>query len=145
MDMSDIFKKLQTCACFRMRAASRKLTRDYDEVLRPVGLKVTQFTVLAIISGTKPQSISSMADTLSMERTSLVRTLKLLEKKGIIKLGAEGYRRERVISLTSKGESLFNEAIPLWERAQSRFESQLGEGVWQSLWQRIAQLATGNS
>ncbi len=79
--MSDIFKKLQTCACFRMRAASRKLTRDYDEVLRPVGLKVTQFTVLAIISGTKPQSISSMADTLSMERTSLVRTLKLLEKK----------------------------------------------------------------
>ncbi|MEP0176461.1 MAG: MarR family winged helix-turn-helix transcriptional regulator [Paraglaciecola sp.] len=143
--MTDIYKRLETCACFRMRAASRKLTRDYDEVLKPAGIKITQFTVLAIISGTKPHSISSMASSLSMERTSLVRTLSLLEKKELIKLGIEGYRREREISLTPKGEAIFLEAVPLWEKAQSNFEEQLGAGVWQTLWKHIAKLARGKS
>jgi hypothetical protein len=39
-----------TCACHKARIAARAVTRAYDEALRPVGLRSTQFTVLVAAS-----------------------------------------------------------------------------------------------
>ena len=140
-NLPDIYKRIESCACFRMRAAARRLTRDYDEALRPIGLKVTQFTAMAVIKGYKPKSVTEMAEFLAMERTSLVRTLSLMEDKGWIRLRPEGYRREREITLTEKGEKLLESAIPYWEKAQDNFETRMGEGIWQKIWRNIVRVA----
>lgn len=122
---------IETCACFWMRAAARRLTRDYDDALKPIGLKITQFSVLAIISNMQPKSITDMSAIMAMERTSLLRTLNLLDKKGYIKIGPEGYRREREISLTKEGEQILERAIPLWNEAQNKFKARLGNSEWE--------------
>ncbi len=118
------------CACYRARAAARRLTRDYDDALKPLGLKITQFTILAVIQGYKPTSIASMADSIAMERTSLMRTLELMDKKGWISMSPEGFRRERQISLTPDGEQLLTQALPMWQAAQQRFEKRVGKSKW---------------
>lgn len=69
------------CACYRARAAARRVTRDYDDALKSLGLKITQFTIQASIKGLKPSSTSKLANRLAMERTSLLRTLELMQEK----------------------------------------------------------------
>lgn len=141
MNQDDLTAVLESCPCFRARAASRRITRDYDEAFKSLGLKSTQFSLLAIIKGKAPSSITTMADKLAMERTSLIRTLELMESKGFISLAAEGYRRERKITMTAKGEEIFAKAIPLWRQMQQRFEQRIGTQKWQAnkdLWLDIA-------
>jgi len=128
--LSQLQEVYDNCACYRARAAARRLTRDYDDALKPLGLKITQFTVLAVIEGFKPTSITRMAESLAMERTSLLRTLELMEKKGWITVGPEGFRRERHMTLTAAGESLLAEALPVWHNAQQRFEKRVGKSKW---------------
>jgi hypothetical protein len=38
------------CACFNLRKATRAATQYYDEMLRPVGIRVTQFSLLVAVS-----------------------------------------------------------------------------------------------
>lgn len=130
-DGQEVNNLIETCACFWTRAAARRLTRDYDEALKPIGLKITQFSILAIIRNVQPKSITDMSAIMAMERTSLVRTLTLLEKKGYIKMGPEGYRREREMSLTNKGKKILERAIPLWNEAQNKFKARLGSTIWE--------------
>ena len=64
-----------------------------------------------------------------------------MESKGLISLAAEGYRRERKISMTEKGEAIFNKALPLWQKMQQKFEQRIGTDKWQAnkdLWLDIA-------
>ncbi|GAB1258448.1 hypothetical protein NBRC116494_29500 [Aurantivibrio plasticivorans] len=131
MDTSALKNVYENCACYRARAAARRLTRDYDDALKPLGLKITQFTVLAVIAGFESTSITSMANELAMERTSLVRTLELMERNGWITMGPEGFRRERKMSLTQQGEELLEQALPLWQGAQNQFEKRVDTNVWQ--------------
>ena len=141
MNQDDLTDVLESCPCFRARAVARRITRDYDEVFKELGLKSTQFSLLAIIKAKAPSSITTMADKLAMERTSLIRTLELMESKGLISLAAEGYRRERKISITEKGEKVLAQALPLWRDMQQKFEKRVGRQKWQAnkdLWLDIA-------
>ena len=70
------------CTCFNMRKASRVVTQYFDSVLRPSGLKATQFTLLAAISVTGPAPMSQLADHLILDRTTMTRNLKLLVRQG---------------------------------------------------------------
>lgn len=110
--------------------AARGLTRFYDDALKPVGLKVTQFSLLATIEQGQPKSISQLAQWLSIERTTLTRNLSLLENKGLVRLGPEGVRRARSMTVTVKGERILNRAMPLWQEAQQRVTSKLGDTEW---------------
>ncbi|GAB3279866.1 MarR family winged helix-turn-helix transcriptional regulator [Parahaliea aestuarii] len=131
MDNTKLQDVYDNCACYRARALARRLTRDYDEALKPLGLKITQFTVLAVIQGFQPHSISQMAERLAMERTSLVRTLDLMARNGWITVGPEGFRRERSMQLTAEGVALLERALPIWKAAQQRFEARVDATRWQ--------------
>lgn len=128
--MTLIEEVAQDCACRRTRMAARKITRSYDDALRPVGLKVTQFTLLVAIGHGQPQSISSLADWLAMERTTLTRNLQLLEREALIKVGPEGYRRARTMSLTEKGRWAIERALPYWRAAQQALQRRIGAERW---------------
>ena len=39
-----------SCMCASLRRASRVLTQHYDEAMRPLGLRATQFTILQALS-----------------------------------------------------------------------------------------------
>ena len=118
------------CACRKMRLASRKITRMYDDVLRPAGVKATQFAVLAVIAGQDEATLTELAGTLGMERTTLSRNLRPLERDGLIEISAEGYRRARSANITNKGVAVMEKALPLWRSAQKSLKRRLGDDIW---------------
>src|ERR1700737_580246 len=109
----------KTCACLHTRMTARAVTRAYDEALRPIGLKITQFALLASIDMGISGSISDLAERLAFERTTLTRNLQLLKENGLI-VPRFGTHRSVAYALTAKGRKAIARATPLWEKAQAR-------------------------
>src|SRR5215471_3729700 len=121
---------VESCACHKVRMAARTVTRAYDDALRPVGLRATQLTVLVAVGKDISISITALAKLMEMDRTTLTRNLRPLEKQGLIAVGPEGWRRSRMLEITKKGQSRVREALPLWERAQASLKRKLGDPSW---------------
>jgi len=118
------------CACQNARETSRKITRLYDELLQPAGIKTTQFTLLAAISLQDDATLTDLAKVLGMDRTTLSRNLRPLERDGLIEMSAEGYRRARSASITEQGTTVMETALPLWRAAQETLKKRLGNDTW---------------
>jgi DNA-binding MarR family transcriptional regulator len=118
---------LQNCACFNVRKSARVLTKHYDDALQSLELKPTQFTILAALSSVDDITVTDLADYMILDRTTLTRNLRPLEKQGMIKTGAGEDRRKRMISLTKKGLNKLEAAIPLWKQAQKEVTKYLGD------------------
>jgi DNA-binding MarR family transcriptional regulator len=119
------------CPAIRARQASRALTRVYDDALRPVGLQMTQFSVLVAIAAFAEAragaTISLLASSLVMDRTTLTRNLRPLERAGWVRVTrALGDSRARVVLITRRGEGIMEQAYPLWEEALRRVRRVLG-------------------
>ena len=121
---------IANCACLKVRMAARAVTRAYDGTLRPVGLRATQLSVLVAVAIDGAISIAALADFLGMDRTTLTRNLRPLQRQGLISVGPEGWRRSRNLEITKKGRSRLHEALPLWERAQDALREKLGYHAW---------------
>jgi DNA-binding MarR family transcriptional regulator len=114
------------CSCFYLRRAARLVTRQYAEAMKPTGLKAGQFSILATLSHQGAQTITELAERMGLERTSLSRTLRPLEKDGLISVSDEGEKRRRFVELTKQGKAIYKKALPLWNKAQSQYKKQLG-------------------
>lgn len=115
------------CACFNIRKATRVITQNFDEIMQPSGVRVTQFTILVMIASSDAATMSGLADNLVMDRTTLTRNLKPLREQGLIKDMAGADRRTRSITLTTKGRKVLLRALPLWKKAQARTTQYLGD------------------
>lgn len=122
---------LASCACHKVRTAARAVTRAYDEVLRPVGLRATQLSVLVATAADDAVSITALAKVMGMDRSTLTRNLRPLEAEGLMTLGREGWRRSRTLEITKKGRARLRDAIPLWEQAQRALRRKLGGRRWE--------------
>jgi DNA-binding MarR family transcriptional regulator len=117
-----------SCACSNLRRASRAVTQLFDSYFDEVGLKATQFTVLAALnwSDEKPPTIGELADTLVLEQSSLSRNLAVLDRLGFIRLvPGEDDRRERIVSLTRTGRAALARGFPIWRKAQAAIAAAL--------------------
>jgi DNA-binding MarR family transcriptional regulator len=121
------------CNCSILRSASRALSVAYDEALSPVGIRVTQFAILARMNAVGPTSVNDLADRLTMDRTTLGRNVRVLERDGLIGIGVGEDRRARVLELTPKGKKVLDKAMPLWSEVHERFEAMLGRKEADSL------------
>ncbi len=68
----------------RVRRAARVVGNYYDVHLKPAGLKGTQFTLLNAIFLNPSIAITQLADLLLLNRTTLNRNLKPLERQGLV-------------------------------------------------------------
>ncbi len=75
----------------------------YDEALRPLGLTVTQFTILQALSLTGEISQGKLGEILAMDSTSLTRTLNIVKRNGWIVIRRGIDRRERRVNLSPAG------------------------------------------
>jgi len=106
------------CLCLAARREARTITRLYEEALRPVGLKATQFSVLAALAQMGTSTVTPLADFLGVERTTLTRSTRLLEERGLLTSVATEDQRERGLKVTPSGMELLAAALPLWRRVQ---------------------------
>jgi DNA-binding MarR family transcriptional regulator len=142
--MNDTLRELPNlpCMCASFRRASRALTQLYDDALRPLGLRATQFTILQALSLAGEVSQGELAQMLAMDSTTLTRTLRIMSREGWIAERRGEDRRERLLRLAKAGRSQFNRALPSWEKAQAQLGRQLGEKRWHALMKLTNEVTT---
>jgi DNA-binding MarR family transcriptional regulator len=113
--------------CFAIRQAARFVTQLYDRHLARVGLKTTQFSIMCRLRRRKWMTMKELADSMVMERTSLVRAIQPLQRDGLVFTEASrSNRRVLTVMLTSAGEERLKQAREHWHAAQHEFEKRFG-------------------
>lgn len=133
------------CTCLAVRQGARQLTQLYDRHLAPAGLRATQYPILARLHRTGPMPINALAAALVVDRTTLGRALRPLERDGLVALSVGQDARTRDLSLTPLGVERLARAKPLWQEAQAAFERGYGAAETASLrvaMSRVVEMAT---
>ena len=121
------------CLCLASRRAARTITRAFDAMLRPHGVRATQFSLLALLEGKGPQSIGDLAEALGAERTTLTRNIARIEEKSLVSSRPGDDPRARIVSITPKGRKLLTKAFPAWRKAQSDLATRIGQPLADNL------------
>jgi DNA-binding MarR family transcriptional regulator len=109
-----------------LRRATRNVTRLYDDALAGVGLNVAQYSLLKNLSWLDQPSITSLAEAMGLDRSTLGRNLKVLEAKGLVQLEDGEDQRNRLVSLTPAGRASLDEARQAWEQVQIQMGQRMG-------------------
>ena len=91
------------CACFSLRKAARAVTQLYDDALKPARVLATQLPLLATSARLERATVTKLAEAMVMDRTTLTRNLRPLERDGLLRTEPGADRRVREVSLTKKG------------------------------------------
>ena len=113
------------CVLLHTVMAARVLTRRYDDRLRPFGVTLAQFFVLATVSNNPGETVSALADRIAMDRTTLSRNLALLEQKGLVARNQAARGNARTCELTPRGADLLSDLVPHWRTASDELSSLL--------------------
>jgi len=114
------------CYCASLRQAARAISQKYDAALRGTDLTITQFTLLNMIAEMHRPRVNDMAEMLAMDQTSLSRTLRVMERDGLITAVAGDDKRESRWILGARGQQRMKRAMPAWRAAQKSVEKLLG-------------------
>lgn len=127
-------KTTDMCYSLHTRQFSRLLGRIYQKHLDPTSISAGDFAIMEFLSQNSMMTMNDLANELVMERTTLVRTLRLLQSKGLVVTKPDPAEPRRLfISLTDLGEAKRLEALPHWEMAQLEVEQLIGKAVAQQL------------
>lgn len=114
------------CYCTTLREATRKLTAVYDDALAPTGVNVAQFSLLRTLERSAPLTLTEFGRLSELDRSTIGRNVKILERMGLVALRAGDDRRESVAVLSKAGRRILANGAPLWESAQKTVETKLG-------------------
>ncbi|HEM8495693.1 MarR family transcriptional regulator [Burkholderia multivorans] len=138
--MDDI-ETIGACNCFALRQATRFVTQIYERHLSAAGVTPAQFSIIAILSRRPDVLMSELADALVMDRTTLLRALKPLQRDGLVASAPSDHDpRAHVLNLTKQGVRAFGQAKRAWQAAQREFEAEFGEQRAQALRDELLQL-----
>jgi len=115
------------CCCGNLRKAVRAVTQFYDEALRAGGVRASQLGLLATSNALGATTMNRLAGFMVMDRTTLTRNLRPLEKQGLVRVSRGADRREREIIVTREGQELLANAYPLWQKAQTKVVTSFGQ------------------
>jgi DNA-binding MarR family transcriptional regulator len=114
------------CNCLALRQAARHVTQIYDGHLASEGLRTTQYSILAKLNRLGPLSINELAKSMVMDRTTLGRAIRPLERDRLLSIGAGDDGRTRSLRLTPAGQARLKAATAKWREAQKKFEAAFG-------------------
>src|SRR5262245_533422 len=120
------FSECPDCLCLAARQAARSITRAFDRRLRPHGLRITQFTILVMLTLAGPLSIGELAKRLGVERTTLSRNLARMEALKWIKMRSGEDARARIVSVTGPGRAMISASLAAWRQAQAGVAAAIG-------------------
>jgi DNA-binding MarR family transcriptional regulator len=139
--LSDCLEVERSCLALNLRRAERVISQIYDAALRPVGIKSTQFSLLVTIRAMQPSALSKIADHIDMDRTTLTRNLDVLVESRLVATTRGEDLRERVVSITEKGDAALAAALPIWRATQERLSAKAGKQPVSSLIEGLKTIA----
>ena len=118
---------LLDCNCLAVRQAARYVTQLYDRHLAQSGLRTGQYGILAKLKRLGSMTINELAAELIIDRTTLGRNIRPLQRDGLIAVGpGKSDRRSKELRLTRSGVERFRTAQKGWSKAQAEFERTFG-------------------
>jgi DNA-binding MarR family transcriptional regulator len=117
------------CLAVRVKTLSRAISALYDEVLRPLGLRGGQFSLLVAVARTGTARPGDLCRILRMDKSTLSRDVEVMRRNGWLEVDDSGGGRARPLRLTRSGEALLESAVPAWRQAQARARALLGDEV----------------
>ena len=115
-----------SCICIAVRKASRRLTARYDEALAPVGINLAQFSLLRNIDRHGPLSLTRLSEITELDRSTLGRNVRVLERMGLCATAPSTDKREAAIALTPEGQRILAAATPVWQATQDDIHTRIG-------------------
>lgn len=133
-----MFKQLdmtavENCVCFNLRRVTRKVTQFFDAELRRHGIRTTQGTILLALNAKESWAMAELSDQLGMDRTTLVRNLRPLQRDGLVAATGSGRGGRLELTITTKGQKQIEKIMPAWRAAQSTMVKTLGEERWSAI------------
>lgn len=129
------------CLCINLRRAARGVSRYYDGALDGFGINVAQYSLLCNLQRLDQPSISTLAEAMGLDRSTLGRNLRVLEGEGLVRMDEGEDQRNRIVQLTPAGHERLAAALPAWEAAQQRLIDKLGAEKRETLLALLDELA----
>jgi MarR family transcriptional regulator for hemolysin len=120
--------KPELCLAHALRRADRVASQLYNEHLAPLGIRVTQYSILRALDVLGSTTASQIQEALVMEQTTVSRALKPLIRDGYVSVAEGATRREKSLALSREGKKLYRQATGPWSDAQKLFRGKLGKG-----------------
>jgi len=118
---------LAKCLVLNTVAAARTLLRRYDAQLKPLGVTVQQFSLLAAIRFLPGEPVATLAQRVYLDRTSLTRNLDLLERKGLVRRVTGAAGNARLCELTKAGNTLLDRLLTEWQRSNTELRQRVSD------------------
>ena len=115
------------CISMHVRRAERAIAQHYNNALKPLDLRITQYTVLSYLQASEQATASDLKAFLAADQTTVSRVLRPLVRDGLIAANEGADKRQKILSLTKGGNALYKQAHALWLTAQTELSSLLGE------------------
>jgi DNA-binding MarR family transcriptional regulator len=124
---------MPNCICFNLRWVTRVVTQFFDAELRRHGIRPTQTPILGVLQARGGLSMSELCDWLAMERTTLLRNLRPLQRDGLVRITGSGRGSKGEVAITEKGRRMFARMLPAWRAAQEQAVKTLGKDRWSAI------------
>ena len=130
------------CACATARHVARTLTQLYDDALKDAGLEAPQFALLMTIDAIGPCNQSALGERYALDKTTVSRNVKWLERQGWVRSAIGKSRRDRELTLTAAGKKRLAVARPQWRKAQDHLRSEMSEAEWNAMFRAFRKVVT---
>ncbi len=124
---------VKNCACFNVRRTSRAITQFFDAEVRRQGVRPTQTPILGALQAKNGWSMAELSEWLGMDRTTLVRNLRPLQRDGLVRAKGGGRGGHVALEITEKGRAALAKALPAWRSAQDKVVAILGPERWSAI------------
>ena len=112
------------CYCTNLRRSANAVSDFYDSALKDTGLTIAQYYLLINLSRLESANITHWAKQVGLDRSTMVRNIKLLESRGLIEK-TEGHGK--AFTLSAKGKESLEAAASVWNETQKKMERFLGK------------------
>jgi DNA-binding MarR family transcriptional regulator len=138
LDMTSV----ENCTCFNVRRISRAITQFFDAGVRQHGIRPTQTPILGALQAKAGWGMAELSEWLGMERTTLLRNLRPLQRDGLVRAKGGGRGGHVELEITEKGRTVLAKTLPAWRSAQDRVVAILGQERWSAIIRDLEAVAT---
>ena len=138
LDMTSV----ENCTCFNVRRVARVITQFFDAEVRRHGIRPTQTPILRALQARNGWGMAELSEWLGMERTSLLRNLRPLQRDGLVREKGGGRGGHVELEITVKGRTALAKTLPAWRSAQDKVVAILGQERWSTIITDLEDVAT---
>ena len=133
---------VENCTCFNIRRVSRVITQFFDAEVRRHGMRPTQTPILRALQAKDGWTMAELSDWLGMERTTLLRNLRPLQRDGLVRVKGTGRGGHIELEITAKGRAALAKMFPSWRSAQDKVVATLGRERWSMILSDLGEVAS---